>query len=255
MHWFRVDRLDGSTFAIQEQRYWQRNNLYLMLGTRRAVLFDSGSGRRDVTGVIRRLTSLPVTVICSHTHYDHIGNHRRLGTRPEVRIAMADLPITRRMARPNDMNPPLSARLAPRRRPFRVDEWWRPGEHVDLGGRTVELLALPGHTADSVGLLDRGHGFAFVGDMLYNAPILAGLPTSRLADYLHSALRLQERRGDARVLSGHYGRDVSPRTLDEVVAVLDKAVRSGGSTWLPIEVSRYGQTSLITVRNARRSSK
>ncbi len=76
--YFVLEELDSATYAIGEPRYYQGNYSYLILGAKRAVLFDAGTGLKDIVPVVRSLTSLPVTVIPSHLHFDHVGALGRL---------------------------------------------------------------------------------------------------------------------------------------------------------------------------------
>ena len=63
---FFVVQLDEETFAIAEPYSWARNVNYLILGSRRALLFDAGVGHYDIRGVVSALTYLPFTFLPSH---------------------------------------------------------------------------------------------------------------------------------------------------------------------------------------------
>jgi len=184
--YFTVHRLDARTFAIGEPRYAQQVYNYLIVGTERAVLFDAGPGLRDVRAVAESLTERPITFIPSHFHYDHTGNEVTFD-----RVAVVDLPYLRERARDGRLRLTFEEHLgvaegiaAPT---LEVDEWLAPGADLALGGRTLRVLYTPGHTEDSISLLDLDSGDLFAGDFLYPGPLFAFLPNSGMGDYLAGA--------------------------------------------------------------------
>jgi hydroxyacylglutathione hydrolase len=187
--YFIVETLDAATFAIGEPRYYQLNYSYLIVGTKRAVLFDAGTGNRDIVPVVRSLTSLPVTVIPSHLHFDHVGALGRFD-----HTALVDLKSLR--ARADEGTLALEryeflgfADGLPAKR-FAVDEWWLPGTDIDLGGRRLKVLHTPGHTPTSASLYDAERHWLFAGDLIYPGKLYAFLPGASRRAYLETTRRL-----------------------------------------------------------------
>jgi hydroxyacylglutathione hydrolase len=187
--YFAVEDLGDGTFAIGEPRYYQQNYSYLIIGTTRALLFDSGSGTRDISVVVGRLTKLPVTVLVSHLHFDHLG-----GIVPFEHVAMIDLPETRadvsgaffRATRYEYLGL-VDGRAAPS---IRVGEWLKAGSIIDLGGRSLRVLSTPGHTPSSVALFDAQNKRLFIGDFIYPTTLYAFLPGASLSAYQATAKML-----------------------------------------------------------------
>ena len=187
--YFAVEDLGEGTVAIGEPRYYQQNYSYLIVGQTRAVLFDSGSGTRDISGVVAGLTKLPITVIVSHLHFDHLG-----GIGPFGDVAMIDLPETRADMAGGFFKPSryeymgfVDGRVAPS---FRVREWLAPGAVIDLGGRALRVLSTPGHTPGSVALFDATNRRLFIGDFVYPTTLYAFLPGASLSAYQATARML-----------------------------------------------------------------
>ncbi len=74
-NWFTVEPIDRDTFAISEWKHWEETHSYLLRGSDRAVLIDTGLGVSDIKQVVDSLTSLPIQVVTTHVHWDHIGGH------------------------------------------------------------------------------------------------------------------------------------------------------------------------------------
>jgi glyoxylase-like metal-dependent hydrolase (beta-lactamase superfamily II) len=106
-----------------------------------------------------------------------------------------------------------------------VTEWWAAGSTVDLGGRRLEVVHVPGHAVESIAFLDRGRGQLFLGDFLYNDMLLV----EDLDAYRRSTGTLIERTDGSEVLFGAHGAPRMPYSrllgLDSLLdAVLDGRV-------------------------------
>jgi len=73
--WFKVYSVGENVLAIVEPYNFEEAISYLILGKNKALLFDTGIGVDSISLVVKQLTKLPIIVINSHSHYDHIGGN------------------------------------------------------------------------------------------------------------------------------------------------------------------------------------
>ena len=198
--WFEIYRVRPGIFAIYEPKQFEEVISYLILGDKRALLFDTGLGIGRISAVVARLTPLSVTVINSHTHFDHVGGnaefhdiwnrnlrYTRRNMRGQTNVYSRDTLAPERLCGP--LPPGVNAKSYTIR-PWLSTRWLRDNERVDLGGRVIEVLFTPGHTPDSLSLFDRANGLLFTGDTFYPGPIYLFVPETNFAAYSRSVTRL-----------------------------------------------------------------
>ena len=198
--WYTVYRVEPGVFAIVEPRQFQEAISYLIVGTTRALLFDTGIGLVPLRPTVERLTTLPVTVLNSHTHFDHVGANAEFSE-----ILAMDTPFTRanEQGRPHadlagevdatsfcGAPPPGADTAAFRARPFAVTRRIADGDSIALGDRTLVVRAAPGHTPDALVLHDPAHGLLWTGDSYYDSTLWLFSPGTDLAAYERSIERM-----------------------------------------------------------------
>jgi len=232
--WFEVYRIRPGVFAIYEPHQQEEVISYLILGEKQALLFDTGMGISDIKKVVEGLTSLPVSVMNSHSHNDHVSSNWRFS-----RIYGMDTAFTRQSAKgsvadaqeevgPGMVCGKLPAGFDPKSytvKPFHITDWIHGGEKIDLGGRVLEVISTPGHTPDSIALWDARNALLFTGDMYYPGPIYLYRPETDLDAY-ETSIGKMAALGAKLLLPAHNLPVANPADLPRVLAAM-KQVRSG----------------------------
>jgi glyoxylase-like metal-dependent hydrolase (beta-lactamase superfamily II) len=140
---------------ISESSYRIENDMVravLFTGTEEALLVDTGFGKDgDISQVVSELTDLPVVLVNTHADDDHTGGNEHFETaylHPAEFSYYAKGPAKQATALPI----------------------WE-GDIIDLGGRSFEVVLLPGHTPGSIALLDRENKILVGGDSVTVSPV------------------------------------------------------------------------------------
>src|SRR6266536_5867248 len=123
-------------------------------------------------------------------------------------------------------------------RPWKITATVHDGDRFDLGARTLELIATPGHPPDAISLIDRANGLLFTGDTYYPAPIWLFRPETDLRAYAASIRRLAALAPQVKVVLGAHNIPVAPPSvLTRLVTAFD-AVRAGKTSATPAAAGR-----------------
>ena len=212
--WFSVARLEPGVTMIGEPLHSEDPKSFLVEGSDRAVLIDTGIGVGDLGHLVRELTRLPVTVVVSHAHWDHVGGNRHFadirapaGAQAALREGWSD----ERMARaldPRELSGTLPTGTDPDHAgipPLSDVGTIAAGDRIDLGGRTLEVIAAPGHCPELIVLLDRANGILFGTDAVYAAGLYAQMDVSDLDVYLATLTALATLVPDLRIVYSSHG--------------------------------------------------
>ncbi|WP_124727903.1 MBL fold metallo-hydrolase [Staphylospora marina] len=174
----------------------------LVLGQEKALLFDTGHGLGDLLGAVRSITDLPVVLVNSHGHIDHVGGNWQFAS---AYIHPADKELAERHVSREKREWIIRMKFSdPKKLPenFSVDTYtsrtageWLPvedGQSFELGGRSLRVIHTPGHTHGCICLLDEQTRTLLTGDLV--APVTwMFLPESTtIGTFVQSLERLRE---------------------------------------------------------------
>ena len=226
--WFKVRDLGNQIWAIDDHG---QDVIYLVCGEERCLLLDTGWGIGNLPALAASLSSLPLIVVNTHNHPDHtFGN----GQFPQVMMSEADFNLSTEPGPPSlEERRWIVENILPKPLPadFDMNAWAtsvpevqivQDGDVFDLGNRSLEVIALPGHSPGSICLLDRKTRGLFVGDSILPWAIWMQLPESTPLHEFHNNLQRIQGFGEAfdHILPAHGDLNALPMPkslLDDLV--------------------------------------
>jgi len=151
-------KIDEKTWVINFME--GSENMYLLEGSEKALLIDTGFGAGNLRAYIERLTDKPILVVNTHFHPDHAAGN---GEFEHVYVShnwkADEAAVYGSGAVPFD--------LSKLPHPDYEKMLLRDGDVIELGERSIEVIDVkPAHCESSLFFLDRGHKMFFCGDDL-----------------------------------------------------------------------------------------
>lgn len=244
---FTVERINDALTRITALN---TECVYLVQGTDRAALLDSGSGFCSLKAVVDRLTTKPVLVLLTHGHTDHAmgaGEFSTVYMDPSDRDVFLVHGARSFRWKSMELSPAYRDLTEADYIPTADADTFHPlhaGDVFDLGGQHIEIFSCPGHTKGSVCMLLREQRLLLLGDACNGLTFLFDAFSTGVRTYRGSLLRLKadtDGKYDG-VLLSHTGGKPYSDMIESNLAVCDD-ILSGNTDDQPFTF--MGQTALL----------
>lgn len=156
---WQIHEYNANLYILRESgcTNYEKPFLYLFFGKERALLIDTGAGASDAAAVTQRLiaqwlkrnqrAAIALVVTHTHGHGDHTAGDKGFDGLPNTTL--------------------IPATVEAEQKAFGITQWPETAGSIDLGGRVIDVLAIPGHQPAHVAYYDRQTGILHTGDHLY----------------------------------------------------------------------------------------
>ena len=230
---FRIDALGEGLWRIQAIK-GTLSTAYLVAGAKEALVIDSCTGQEGLREIVQQLVgNKPVKLALTHGHGDHSGGVKYF---PEVYLHQADA---------GSIRPDVTAQR----------RFFDDGAVFDLGGKTLEVVAIPGHTPGSVAFFDRAGRYMMTGDGIGSTMVWMQISNLPLTTYLASVMKLEALKGGIDELYvGHHEQESVKLTTQYItdMRIVTEKVLDGTIDTTPYEMGQrsgrqavYGSARLV----------
>jgi glyoxylase-like metal-dependent hydrolase (beta-lactamase superfamily II) len=192
-----ITKIEDHVWVIETT---DKTSMYIIEGTNKAMLIDTGTKCDKLDEVVRTITKKPLYVLITHAHGDHAGNIQYF---PEIYLHPADTVLLNKSYKG-------------------VIHFVKDGQVFDLGDKKIEVAHMPAHTPGSIVLLDKKAGSCYSGDAFGSGQVWLQLrPFATMKTYINSCKKMEKlmAEGITKIYCGHYPHVKKALTLDYLLSM------------------------------------
>lgn len=194
-----IININENTWRIEDNGV----RFFLLAGEKKALLIDSGMTVHNAKEIAESLVNLPIELLNTHADMDHVGSNEEF-----------DFFYMNPAEASNYYNSrPRTGTIIP------VTD----GDIIDLGGRVLMIITLPGHTPGSIAVLDKNNRALISGDPIQDGSIFMFGVQREMHAYILSLEKLEKYKNDFDTIYPSHG--TFPVTPDIIPALRDGAKR------------------------------
>ncbi len=215
-----IIQLAENTWRFEEEGV----RFFLLAGTEKALMIDSGMMTRNARELAEQVTDLPLELLLTHADRDHTacnGQFPWFYMHPAEASNLYNTQGLQGVFRP-------------------VEE----GDVLDLGDRPLEIWSIPGHTPGSIAILDRKNRVLISGDTVQDGTIFLFGVQREMHAFLLSLEKLEGRRDRFDAIWPSHGSipvrpDLIPALREAAAAVQRGEVRGEEASFHGIPLKRF----------------
>lgn len=222
--WFTIEQIDADTYAISEYKHWEETHCYLLVGSERSLLIDTGLGVGNIKEIVLSLVSEEPLAVTTHIHWDHIGGHKYFKETAVFELEKdwlsKQFPIPVESVKSSLLKQPC---LFPQ--DFDINKYQiyqgepshilNNNQIIDLGNRFIQVIHTPGHSPGHICLYEKEREYLFSGDVVYSGVLDAFYPTTNPTQFMQSIKEISKI-SIRKILPGHHTLNIDPTLINEI---------------------------------------
>src|SRR5699024_7066516 len=140
-------------------------NCYLIFNeeNKETLIVDPGGEPAKIKSIVDELTAVPLAILLTHTHYDHIGAVDEIRDYYDIPVYVA----AKEQQWLSEPNKKLSALLGQAVTARAADYLFEPEETIEIADFTFKVVSTPGHSPGGVSFIFEEDEFVITGDALF----------------------------------------------------------------------------------------
>ncbi|MBC8494803.1 MBL fold metallo-hydrolase [archaeon] len=197
--------MNEKIYLIEEMDYLEHSNCYLIVGSKKCLLIDTGVGLIDFNEIKNRFVKdKELVVVITHFHFDHFAGSDQFDMALANKNNLKNKDVGLKYFKKKDFKNNAFEKIS--HKEFNINEnkfkQIKNESIINLGDFNFEIIFTPGHDESSISLFENEKKILFSGDTIYDGKMYLDFEDSNNKEYISSLKKILYKKPTI-ILGGH----------------------------------------------------